>query len=300
MPFGIPALITKTGNDKDLYVVNSSNTQLNSTVLLEPIPGSGTGRINTDVSGAGASGQLELGPTTTNYKAFTIYDNGSAVNGAGINIASTEPSTSGSGLNIVGPGTGAQANQAYIRVNTSTGAERVILASNPTVNNLVLSPIGSVFNTPVATALDCDVDTGGIFRRSNATNNQAIVVGCLQTDSGATTALVVPTPNGLITGLYAVLTGGNNSLPVGVSGTGSLMYWNGTAWSAGGSMNNPQTGGAGADLINQYGVRSTGGLGANLTFCNGTAAQVLANSVNVYIMLLLGAPSAGGQLAPFS
>ena len=299
MPFGIPALVTKTGNDRDLYVKsNTSGSSLNSTVLIQPAVN--VGRINTNLPSAVSGSLLELGPSTTNYKAVTIYDNGSAVNGAGLNIASTEPSAGGSALNIVGPGTGTQSSVAYLRVNTSNGGERLILASNPTINNLVLSPTATIANATLATAVDVDVDNGGVYRRSNNSDNQAILVQNIQTDPGATTALVVPAPDGLIVGLYAVLTGGSvGNLAITTSGTGCLMYWNGSAWSAGGSMNNPQTGGGGATAINQYGIRATGGAGTNLTFCNGTNTLVPAGDVNVYIMLIMAGPSVGGQLAPF-
>lgn len=283
------------------YFVPAANsaggTSLESTVLIEP---SGiTGRINTNLPSAVSGSLLELGPSTTNFKAVTIYDNGSAVNGAGLNIASTEPSTGGSALNIVGPGTGAQANAAYIRVNTSTGAESLTLAANPVVNSIVLTPATTTVNTSLTTAVDADIINGGVYRRTNNSDNQAILVQNLQTDPGAVTALVVPTPDGLITGLYAVLTGGSvGNLAITTSGTGCLMYWNGSAWSAGGSINNPQTGGGAPENINQYGVRATGGLGANLTFCNGTSTQVPAGDVNIYIMLLMAGPAIG-QLAPF-
>jgi len=268
-----------------------AGSTLQSTVLINP--SGGTGRINTNLPSAATGSQLELGPSTTNFKALTIYDNGA---GTGLNISSSEPATSG--LNIVGPATGA--TSAYIRVNTSTGAESLTLAANPVVNNnIVLTPATTTVNTSLTTALDADIYNGGIYRRTNASDNQAILVQNLTTDSGATTALVVPTPDGLVAGLYAILTGGSSgNLAITTSGTGCLMYWTGSAWSAGGSMNNPQTGGAGASLINQYGIRATGGAGANLTFCNGTQAQVPAGSVNIYIMLLM-AGGAIGQLAPF-
>jgi len=272
----------------------TGGSTVNSILKINPPAGSTSSSI---LNVATVGGALNLGSSAAFPSTLQIVEAGKGyIQTAGDAVAGTSPLTLSGGV--------AGAASGLINMGTNTGLETLTIGANATssFNNIILSAgvnAATTFNKPVITNIDVDITNGGVYRRSNTSDNQAIVVPCLTTDSGATTALVVPTPDGLITGLYAVLTGGNGSLPVGVSGTGSLMYWNGAAWSAGGSMNNPQTGGAGANQINQYGIRSTGGLGANLTFCNGTGEQVIGGAVNVYIMLLLAGPF-GAQLAPFS
>lgn len=201
-------------------VGTSGGSTLTSTVLINP--DGGTGRINTFVSGAGASGQLELGPSLTNFKAVTIYDNG-IVNGAGINITSSEPSTNGSSLNIVGPGTGAQANAAYIRVNSSTGNEELTLSASPTGSNVVLTPTATTFNGPVT------LGVSGIANYAYDINGYNISTGAVVScPDGAAT--VYPNPTVLLPGVHAIVSDNATS----DQNLGTVGFYNVAGqWSAG-------------------------------------------------------------------
>jgi hypothetical protein len=188
-------------------------------------------------------------------------------------------------------------------MGTNTGLETLTIGANATssFNNIVLSAgvnAATTFNKPVITNVDVDITNGGVYRRSNNSDNQALIATNIQTPIQDVSLLTVNAPDGLIPGLYAVLTGGSAANPgITSSGTGCLMYWNGTSWSAGGSINNPAVGGEPTFPLGQYGVRALGAPGINLTFCNGTNSVCPANAVNVYIMLLMA--GGVGQLAPF-
>jgi hypothetical protein len=264
---------------------------LDSTVLITPNPGTTVASINTNVASAG---DLALGSSTAHPNTVNLVEipGRGYVSIVGDNILGSSP------LNISGSiGGAAGPKSGLINMGTGYGGESLALGANLVdYDNIVLTPTATTVNTVLTTGVDVDINNGGVYRRSNASPNQAFIVPCLSTPSGSGTTLAVP--GGIIPGLYAVLTGIGLAAGATASNTGCLMYFNGTQWSAGGSLNNPATGGAGTP-INQYGVRAIPGT-PNLGFMNGTGTLCGAGDVNVYFMLIMaGVGAYPYPLAPF-
>jgi len=268
-------------------ISSNGGSLLDSTVLITPNPGSGTARINSNVSGAGASGQIELGPTLNNPKALTVYDNGT---GTGLNIASDDASVSG--LNIVGPSVGNSA--AYIRVNTSNGTETLTLGASATVNNnIVCTALSTSVNVQLNIAPDVDILMGGVLRSDNDSPNNAARVPSPPCASGDVANFIPPV--GLIPGLYAltISQGADNGLYCAYYGSG-FLYWDGTNWTSGGFNSNP-------GVLNGMGVRIPATTAGNLlTFGLGSPTPPVLGLGGVFInfRLIMAGPS-GQQLAPF-
>lgn len=216
MSFANDSRFSSTSN---YFVATASavgGTTLDSTVLIQP---SGiTGRINTNLPSAVSGSILELGPSTTNYKTVTIYDNG-LVGGAGLNIASGEPATSA--LNIVGPAPGG--DNALIRVNTTTGGEQLTLAANSTRDNIVLAPTLSTFNTNI------QLGVSGVANFAFDINGYNLVTGpVVSCADNATT--IYANPAGVAPGLHSIVTdNGTSDIALGTTGVLNIAG----QWSAG-------------------------------------------------------------------